>query len=171
MSNNIVDLTGESSEQGRPFLKSGSYTVRILKCEKQVSKKKNNMLVFTYEIAAPDSVKEDNGNTRKITGMQLNDWIVLSDDNEGARKRLKALLEMCDMPLRLDIENPAQLLPFKGKAIRVMLATEGGTMLDENTGQPILDGQGNPINANQYRIRRFIAADPSLTISPENMSF
>lgn len=166
-----VDLTNETTQQGRPFLKSGSYTLRILNCEKAVSKKKNPMLVFKYEIVEPEQVVDDSGAVQKIAGMQLTDWIVFSPDNENSRKRLKALNEFCGIPLKLDIDNPSELLPYRGKAVRVQIATEGGVLTDDNTGEPLTDDAGQPITANNYRIRRFLGANEALTIPSDSVVY
>lgn len=168
----VIDVSDASTEQGRPFLKSGSYSIRVTVVEKKQSKAKNDMLVYQYEICAPDSVTNDEGKAVKITGLSLTDFVVFTPEAEGSRKKLKALCEFHGLPTKIDIENPVELKKmFVGKAYRVQLATEGGVATDENTGQPILDNNGQPITTNQYRIRRVLGADTENTIPAENMAY
>ena len=166
----IIDSTNASTEQGRPFLKSGSYSIRCLNCEKQISKKKNPMLVFTYEICSPEQVTDAEGKPVRIAGLQLMDWIVFSGNNEKSISKLRALNELTDQPLKIDIDDPAQLKGYVGKAIKVRLVTEGGILTDENTGEPITKN-GAPVTANNYRLREILDKDEGNTIPADAVAY
>lgn len=166
----VIDVTDTSSEQGRPFLKSGAYSVRIIGAEKKNSKAGNPMLEFNYEIVAPETVTDEAGKPVKITGLQLMDWIAFTDKNEGAKKKFRALNEATSQPLKMDIDDPIQVKAYLGKAIRVRLATEGGVLKDENTGEPITKN-GQPVTTNQYRIREILGADEQFTIPADAVAY
>jgi hypothetical protein len=154
-----IDLTNVSDNQGRPYLKSGVYTIRCIDAEKKVSKQGNEMVEFTYEIVFPDFVGEGENRTY-IGGLQLTDWIVLTDKGNSLRK-LKALHQAMDLPLHFDDSVVPQ---YEGKAIKARLVTEGSPVRDENTGEVILKPNGTALTSYNYRVREIIAPAPEHTI-------
>ncbi len=160
MEDNVVTGTDEVNleevqSQGRPFLKTGSYTVRCIECAKQTSKKNNPMLVFKWELCSPETVAGIDGKEVKITGLQTTDWIVLTD---VGFPKLKALHQKLGLPMSINKVTP-NTKQYLGKAVKVSLETEPSVLKDDNTGEPILDDKGNPTTINNYRIKRFNAAD------------
>lgn len=161
-----LDLTQASSEQGRPFLKTSGYSIRILKAEKKVSKAGNDMVVFQNEIVSPETVD----GVGKIAGLQLFDYLVFGGTSEIPKQRLKALLTILKLPLIIDIESETDLKQFVGKAIKVQLRTES-TVLKNEDGSPVVDDGGSPIADNNYRIVRYIGADEANTIPSEQVAY
>lgn len=168
--NGNVNLEDVSSS-GRPFLRSGSYAVRCLSCEKSKSKKGNDMLVLKYEIVAPEmvAVVTDKGEVQqKITGLQLTDWIVLGDTGFP---RLKGLHKALGLPMSVNVKSP-DTKQYVGKAVKVTLSTETSVEKDQNTGEPIIDETtGQPATVNNYRIQRFLGADTEHTIPADSVAF
>jgi len=158
----------EVSSSGRPFLKSGSYSIRCLSCEKQTSKKGNPMLVFKWEICSPESVKDGaTGKEVKITGLQLTDWIVLGDNGFP---KLKALHKTLKLPMTINKVSP-DTKQYIGKAAKVSLSTDTVVLKDDNTQEPILDDENKPITANNYRVGRFNSADLEHTMASDSVAF
>lgn len=160
-----LDLTQTSGEQGKPYLKTGSYSIRILKAENKTSKAGNEMLVFQSEIVSPETVE----GAGKIAGLQLFDYLVFGDSNIP-KQRLKALVTILKMPTTLDTSDEATLKLFVGKAVKVQLRTESQVLKDES-GAPVTDDSGNPITDNNYRIVRYIGADDANTIPAANVAY
>lgn len=158
----------ETSSQGRPHLKNGSYCIRCIAVEKATSKKGNPMLVFKWEIAAPESVQDAEGKTIRITGMQLTDWIVLG---QNGFPKLKSLHKAAGLPMSIDTDKP-NVKQYIGKAMKVTLSTETSVLKDDNTNEAIVDEEtGQPVTTNNYRIGRFLGADLEHTITPDSVAF
>lgn len=160
-----VDLTQTSAEQGRPFLKTGSYSVRIIKAENKVSKAGNDMIAYQYEIVSPEIVE----GIGKIAGFQLFDYIVFSEKSNIPKQRLKALVTILKLTIT-DTDDETQLKQFVGKAVKVQLRTESSVLKDES-GAPVVDDSGVPIADNTYKIVRFIGADEAKTIPSEAVAY
>lgn len=152
-----IDLTNTSAEQGKPFLKTGVYSIRILKAENKTSKAGNEMLVLQNEIVAPETVE----GVGKIAGLQLFDYIVFGD-SPIPKQRLKALCNIVKANVT-DTDDATQLKQFVGKAVKVQLRTDSMVIKDEN-GMPMTDDNGQPIADNSYKVIRYIGADDQFTI-------
>jgi hypothetical protein len=161
-----LDLTNTSAEQGRPFLKSISYSIRILKVSKKSWSRGTDMLVFQNEIVAPETLE----GAGKIAGLQLFERLVLDGDSDIPRKKLKALLTMLKLPLTIDPDEDKDLRQFVGKAVRVQLRTKP-TPLKNEDGTPVLNDEGLPIVDNNYEIVRYIGADDANTIPAANVAY
>jgi hypothetical protein len=166
----VVNLE-EVSSTGRPFLKSGTYSIRCIKCEKQKSKKQNDMLVFEWEICSPKAVKVtgENGIEKDIpiTGFKLTDWIVF---NDMGLAKFKSFHKAGNFPMTLSKKNP-NTKQYLGKCMKVTLRTEPTVLKDENTGEPIVDDAGNTQSMNNYRLDRFLGSDDEFTIPADNVAF
>lgn len=153
----------EVDDSGRPFLKRGSFTVRVMKTELKKSKKGNPMLVFNYEIVSPEimeitSIVNGEPTTKpvKISGLSLMDYITL---NEFGLARLKALHKAGGFPMDIDTDKPDTDI-YRGKGINVYLSSENTTLLDEQTNEPVVDDDGNVQQTVQYKIQRFLGRAP-----------
>lgn len=163
----IVNLDDVSSSGGRPFLKSGEYSIRCVECEKATSKKNNPMMVFKWELISPAEVQDATGKAVKIAGIQFTVWIVL---NEMSFQKIKALHKTAKLPMTINIKAP-DVRQYLGKAIKVRLTTEVDVLKDENTNEPMLDDEGRPITMNNYRISRYNSADLENTIPSDSVAF
>lgn len=173
MSNEDTINLEDVSSQGRPFLKTGVYSIRCINCEKQKSRKNNDMLVFEYEIVSPTAVKQQdvNDSTKErevnIAGLKLTDWIVF---NDFGLAKFKSLHKAMKLPMTLNKVTP-NTKQYVGRAVRITLTTEPMVTKDENTGEPMLDDENNPITMNNYRIQRFNGADEEHTIPQDSQPF
>src|SRR5690349_13820398 len=132
MSAKVVDMNTVETE--RPVF-DGKATLRVLKVEKQTSKKGNPMLVFTHEFAAPEVITLPNGNTYKLAGRQTTDWIVLA---EMGFKKLKPFHKCLALPSTVNIDTP-DTKQYVGKAVDCLIKTEPSVLKDEQTGEPVVD--------------------------------
>jgi len=166
----VVNLDDVSS-QGRPFIKSGEYAIRCISVEKGKSRKGNDMLTMQYEICAPETVKVTNDKGEevdtKIVGLQLTDWAVI---NDLGMPKIKSLHKVMGLPMSFNKSNP-DLKQYLGKAVYVTLATDPIVSKDENTGEPILDENNQPITINTYKIKRFNRADSEHTMPSDSVAF
>lgn len=163
-----IDLSKESGSQSKPPI-NGVVSLRIIACEKKTSAAKNPMLAFRWEFVTP--VVKVNGEDVSIAGLQAFDNIVFSPNNQRfSLSRLKALNKIAKMPEVLDIDNPVELKPYIGKALRCQVVTKA-EVLKDGEGEPVLDDDGNPITDNNYKILKFIGADDENTIPAENVAY
>lgn len=167
----VVDISN-AQIRSKPFLKSGSYGIRCISCEKGTSKKGNPMLTFQYEIVSPATIKDVNPETgveedRAIAGLKLTDWVVL---NDIGFPKLKVLHQKHNLPMQINVQTP-NTKQYVGKAFNVALRTEPRVILDENTKEPMLDDKNQPISTNDYRIVRVNSADMEHTIPADAVAF
>jgi len=126
------------------------------------------MLVFKWEICSPESVKDGTtGKDVKITGLQLTDWIVLTDNGFP---KLKALHKTLKLPMTISRSKPDTKV-YIGKAVKVSMSTETSVLKDDNTNEPILDDENKPITTNNYKIGRFNSADLEHTMASDSVAF
>jgi hypothetical protein len=114
-----------------PWVKKSDY---ILRCIEEIfapSSGGNPMATLKFEVAAPDTVIDNDGEELQVSGVRINFWQTIKSISgwkdtspEEATEQLQAnfikLLTAFELPTdNIDWENPA--LGFKGKLVYVML--------------------------------------------------
>lgn len=167
-----VDLT-TVPEFKAPYIKQQELVIRCIGIERKDSKKGNDMLEIKQEIASPESITVD-GKTVKIAGLQCSDWIVLA---ESGFNKLGQFMGACKLPTTISVDGGRAVLPatlptdFLGKAYKVTLYTQARNMVDTVTNEPILDAEGKPEVSYNYRVKKYIAAEDSLTVPASTIPY
>lgn len=170
MSESSSTVNLEEASSGKPFLKNGEYGLRCIAIEKKKSKKGNDMLQLEWEITGPPTIKVTVGDKeveKAITGLKVMDWIVFNDLGWG---KLKDLHKACQLALTFDKANP-NLKQYIGKGVKAALSTDPQAARDDNTGEAMMDENGQPLVINQYSVKRYNKPDPEHTIPSDSVAF
>jgi hypothetical protein len=157
----IINLD-EIVDGGRPYLKKDTYSARIVEAEFTHSKAGAPMVVMQWELVAPESVEID-GNNVRIAGLQFRDYLSFSDKAmDITLRRIKGLHKALGLSSAFDTDNP-DVDQYAGLAADVTLETEQQAQTTDD-GSPVLDGDGNPVMNNNYRLKRVLRLNPEHTI-------
>ncbi len=187
----IIKQEEVSGVGSRPVIKRGECVWRIIGVEQKQSKTGNEMLVLKQELCLPTTVKGPpkqnpdgsvtEGEDIEVAGSESTDWITLSEGNTRSVGKLRQLLAAVEHPNGSDVTDTASAIKFiqvpenimflRGKAIRTRTHTEGGPVTDENTGKPVLDGAGNPVIDNNYRIDNYFNEVKEYTVAGDSIPF
>ena len=160
----IINLD-EVADGVRPYLKKDTYSARIMSAEFTTSKAGAPMVVMQWELVAPDSVENDEGNTVRIAGLQFRDYLSFSEKAvEITMRRIKGLHKALELPPEFDDENP-DVDQYAGLAADVTLETEQRAQTTED-GSPVLDADGDPVMNNNYRLKRVLRLNKEHTLEP-----
>ena len=160
----IINLD-EIADNIRPYLKKDTYTARILNAEFTTSKAGAPMVVMQWELVAPESVENDEGNTVRIAGLQFRDYLSFSEKAvEITMRRIKGLHRALELPPEFDDEDP-DVDQYAGLAADVTLETEQVAQKTED-GSPVLDADGDPVMNNNYRLKRVLRLNKEHTLEP-----
>lgn len=156
----IAFLETPATEAGAPVVENNfkvllpspkAYTIRCIDSKFGKSKVKSDgsggdpMITLSWEIIAPEKVmiKDPNNQTEKIAvgilGIRITTWHVLTAKTAKWVKELCARLSID--PMTLDDENP-NITQFLGKIDKAILKSSVEFMKDQETGEFILDSQG-----------------------------
>lgn len=138
------------------------FRLKCLECTFGRSKKKddgtgdNPMLTRRWEVTSPESVniKDENGEMvpTSIQGLEVNDWLTMSAKTGNI---VKADSE------RLGVEIPDDELPnvqaYIGKEANAVLRTNVVVLKDADTGEPLVDGKGEPCITYQHNISQWFS--------------
>ena len=160
----IINLD-EVADGVRPYLKKDTYSARIMSAEFTTSKAGAPMVVMQWELVAPESVENDEGNTVRIAGLQFRDYLSFSEKAvEITMRRIKGLHKALELPPEFDDENP-DVYQYAGLAADVTLETEQRAQTTED-GSPVLDADGDPVMNNNYRLKRVLRLNKEHTLEP-----
>jgi len=160
----IINLD-EVADGVRPYLKKDTYSARIMSAEFTTSKAGAPMVVMQWELVAPESVENDEGNTVRIAGLQFRDYLSFSEKAvEITMRRIKGLHKALELPPEFDDENP-NVDQYAGLAADVTLETEQRAQTTED-GSPVLDADGDPVMNNNYRLKRVLRLNKEHTLEP-----
>jgi len=160
----IINLD-EVADGVRPYLKKDTYSARIMSAEFTTSKAGAPMVVMQWELVAPESVENDEGNTVRIAGLQFRDYLSFSEKAvEITMRRIKGLHKALELPPEFDDENP-DVDQYAGLAADVTLETEQRAQTTED-GSPVLDADGDPVMNNNYRLKRVLRLNKEHTLEP-----
>jgi len=135
------------------------YTLRCTEAEFGKSKEKedgkgnNPMITRTFEIISPEIVKVKDGESFReviIQGLQLKNWLVITAKTKSFVEKDCAIFGV-DLP---DDERP-NLNVYIGKEVKALLRTTVKSVVDEETGEPIMSG-GKPKVNYQHSIAEFL---------------
>ena len=160
----IINLD-EVADGVRPYLKKDTYSARIMSAEFTTSKAGAPMVVMQWELVAPESVENDEGNIVRIAGLQFRDYLSFSEKAvEITMRRIKGLHKALELPPEFDDENP-DVDQYAGLAADVTLETEQLAQTTED-GSPVLDADGDPVMNNNYRLKRVLRLNKEHTLEP-----
>ena len=160
----IINLD-EVADGVRPYLKKDTYSARIMSAEFTTSKAGAPMVVMQWELVAPESVENDEGNIVRIAGLQFRDYLSFSEKAvEITMRRIKGLHKALELPPEFDDENP-DVDQYAGLAADVTLETEQRAQTTED-GSPVLDADGDPVMNNNYRLKRVLRLNKEHTLEP-----
>ena len=160
----IINLD-EVADGVRPYLKKDTYSARIMSAEFTTSKAGAPMVVMQWELVAPESVENDEGNTVRIAGLQFRDYLSFSEKAvEITMRRIKGLHKALELPPEFDDDNP-DVDQYAGLAADVTLETEQVAQKTED-GSPVLDADGDPVMNNNYRLKRVLRLNKEHTLEP-----
>lgn len=149
-----VDLN-DAPDSGRPYLPQRSYVAVITDAKFGQSKSSgNNMITLEFEVVLPKRVVFK-GEDVITEGAKITDFLSLQPQALG---KLKSLHKVLGLPSKLNVNNP-DTTQYLGKAIEIVVRTEGKVMTIEGTNEPILVN-GKPISDNNYRIVRYSEGRP-----------
>ena len=158
----IINLD-EIAENVRPYLKKDTYSARIIEAEFTTSKAGAPMIVMQWEIVAPESTEDLEGNTVRIAGLQFRDYLSFSEKAmDITLKRVKALHRALELPAEFDTGDP-NVDQYSGLAADVTVETEQ-TAQKTDDGSPVLDDSGNAVMNNNYRLKRVLRKNADHTI-------
>ena len=160
----IINLD-EIADNVRPYLKKDTYTARILNAEFTQSKAGAPMVVMQWELVAPESIEDDDGKVVRIAGLQFRDYLSFSEKAaEITMRRIKGLHKALELPPEFDDEDP-DVDQYAGLAADVTIETEQQAQKTED-GSPVLDGDGDPVMNNNYRLKRVLRLSEEHTLEP-----
>ena len=159
----IINLD-EIADNVRPYLKKDTYTARIINAEFTTSKAGAPMIVMQWEIVAPEAVEDSDGKLIRIAGLQFRDYLSFSEKaQEITMRRIKGLHKALELPPEFDDEDP-NVAQYAGLAADVTMETEQQAQKNED-GSPVLDGDGNPVMNNNYRLKRVLRLSEEHTLA------
>ena len=160
----IINLD-EIADNVRPYLKKDTYTARILNAEFTTSKAGAPMIVMQWEVVAPEAIADTDGKTIRIAGLQFRDYLSFSEKAADiTMRRIKGLHKALELPPEFDDEDP-DVDQYAGLAADVTIDTEQQAQKTED-GSPVLDGDGNPVMNNNYRLKRVLRLSGEHTLEP-----
>ena len=160
----IINLD-EIADNIRPYLKKDTYTARILNAEFTTSKAGAPMVVMQWELVAPESIDGEDDRVVRIAGLQFRDYLSFSEKaKEITMRRIKGLHKALELPPEFDDENP-NVDQYAGLAADVTIETEQQAQKTED-GSPVLDGDGDPVMNNNYRLKRVLRLNEEHTLEP-----
>lgn len=160
----IINLD-EIADNIRPYLKKDTYTARILNAEFTTSKAGAPMVVMQWELVAPESIDGEDDRVVRIAGLQFRDYLSFSEKaKEITMRRIKGLHKALELPPEFDDENP-NVDQYAGLAADVTIETEQQAQKTED-GSPVLDGDGDPVMNNNYRLKRVLRLSEEHTLEP-----
>ena len=159
----IINLD-EITDNVRPYLKKDTYTARILNAEFTTSKAGAPMIVMQWELVAPEAIEDDDGKVVRIAGLQFRDYLSFSEKAaEITMRRIKGLHRALELPPEFDDEDP-NVDQYAGLAADVTIETEQQAQKTED-GSPVLDGDGDPVMNNNYRLKRVLRLSEEHTLA------
>ena len=160
----IINLD-EIADSVRPYLKKDTYTGRILNAEWTTSKAGAPMIMMQWEIVAPEAIEDNDSKLIRIAGLQFRDYLSFSEKaTEITMRRIKGLHKALELPPEFDDEDP-NVDQYAGLAADVTIETEQQAQKNED-GSPVLDGDGNPVMNNNYRLKRVLRLNKEHTLEP-----
>ena len=160
----IINLD-EIADNIRPYLKKDTYTARILNAEFTTSKAGAPMVVMQWELVAPESIDGEDDRVVRIAGLQFRDYLSFSEKaKEITMRRIKGLHKALELPPEFDDEDP-NVDQYAGLAADVTIETEQQAQKTED-GSPVLDGDGDPVMNNNYRLKRVLRLSEEHTLEP-----
>ena len=159
----------EVTENARPFLPSNTYTIRVADAESKTSQAGNPMVVLSWEIVAPESIKDDELGNVRIAGLQFREYLVFIEKSAARIKRLHRTLEL---PSDIDCSDESDpwgtVQPnadiYKGKAAYATIDTKKVTKKNAE-GEAMLDpATGEAISFNGYSVGSLVSAAPDMDI-------
>ena len=160
----IINLD-EIADNVRPYLKKDTYTARIINAEWTTSKAGAPMIMMQWEIVAPEAIEDNDSKLIRIAGLQFRDYLSFSEKaTEITMRRIKGLHKALELPPEFDDEDP-NVDQYAGLAADVTIETEQQAQKNED-GSPVLDGDGNPVMNNNYRLKRVLRLNKEHTLEP-----
>jgi hypothetical protein len=162
MSKSYVEAgAAEPQKQFNIRLPKKAYTLRCIGVEFKRSKKKddgtgdNPMLEREWEVVSPEKVKikGEDGELREVTvqGLTIRDWLTMTAKTAKIVEKDSA---------RLGVEIPDDEIPntkaYEGKTGIAILGTNVIPAKDEETGEAITHGNGEPVVQYQHRINEWL---------------
>ncbi len=158
----IINLD-EIVDSVRPYLKKDTYAARILSAEFTQSKAGAPMIVMQWEVVAPEAVEDNDGKLIRIAGLQFRDYLSFSEKaKEFTFRRIKALHKALELSPEFDDEDP-DVDQYAGLAADVTIETEQQAQKTED-GSPVLNGDGDPVMNNNYRLKRVLRLNEEHTL-------
>ena len=170
----IINLD-EIADNVRPYLKKDTYTARIINAEFTTSKAGAPMIMMQWEIVAPEAIEDNDSKLIRIAGLQFRDYLSFSEKaTEITMRRIKGLHKALELPPEFETNaredapssewNP-NVDQYAGLAADVTIETEQQAQKNED-GSPVLDGDGNPVMNNNYRLKRVLRLNKEHTLEP-----
>jgi hypothetical protein len=158
----IINLD-EIADSVRPYLKKDTYAARILSAEFTQSKAGAPMIVMQWEVVAPEAVEDNDGKLIRIAGLQFRDYLSFSEKAmDITMRRIKGLHKALELPPEFDDEDP-DVDQYSGLAADVTIETEQQAQKTED-GSPVLNGDGDPVMNNNYRLKRVLRLNEEHTL-------
>ncbi len=158
----IINLD-EIADSVRPYLKKDTYAARILSAEFTQSKAGAPMIVMQWEVVAPEAVEDNDGKLIRIAGLQFRDYLSFSEKAKDiTMRRIKGLHKALELSPEFDDEDP-DVDQYSGLAADVTIETEQQAQKTED-GSPVLNGDGDPVMNNNYRLKRVLRLNEEHTL-------
>jgi hypothetical protein len=168
----IINLD-EIADSVRPYLKKDTYAARILSAEFTQSKAGAPMIVMQWEVVAPEAVEDNDGKLIRIAGLQFRDYLSFSEKAKDiTMRRIKGLHKALELSPEFETNAPKNAPPsdwdpdvdqYSGLAADVTIETEQQAQKTED-GSPVLNGDGDPVMNNNYRLKRVLRLNEEHTL-------
>ena len=170
----IINLD-EIADGTRPYLKKDTYSARIMSAEFTTSKAGAPMIMMQWELVAPESVEDTKGNAVRIAGLQFRDYLSFSEKAvEITLRRIKGLHKALELSPEFETNAKEDAPPsawnpdvaqYAGLAADVTIETDQQAQTTED-GSPVLNGDGDPVMNNNYRLKRVLRLNEEHTLEP-----
>jgi len=131
--------------------------------------------MMQWELVAPESVEDTEGNAIRIAGLQFRDYLSFSEKAvEITLRRIKGLHKALKLSPEFETNAKEDAPPsawnpdvaqYAGLAADVTIETDQQAQTTED-GSPVLDSNGDPVMNNNYRLKRVLRLNEEHTLAP-----